>query len=123
MTARRALGILIPLVSGLVVGWLTAGGNLNPLFALALEGLAGLIGGFLLCSWWAALLVPVAAVVGVALALVFRSGTLAQAAQDSYNSGVPLALVALVVLIGLLVPTVVGALIGAALGKRAISHS
>ena len=119
MRLRQILALVLPLVGAFVfagllcTGMLAVGGNLTLGLPVGLELLAGLVGGYLLRSWWAVVAVPIAILIGVALESLVHYGSLWQRAAAEV---VPLAIVVLVVL---LVPAAVGALTGVALGRHA----
>ena len=120
---RRVLGVLVPLAAGFVFSWLL---DINALASegpftfitllLVTTGLAGIVGGFLLRSWWAVAIVPIALVVGVLFGSLIRTGTIAQGPIEEVG---PLAAVVLTMY---LVPTALGALIGTAVGRWATAH-
>ena len=122
VTLRRIIGVTAPLIVGFMIatllgrGLLPGGGNFNPLLALVVELLVGIVGGLLISSLSAALLVPAAWLVGIAVAAVVNTGTLAQGDPDEVAS------LAVFVLIVLLSPTTVGAVIGAEIGNRLRRH-
>lgn len=122
VTLRRIMGVTAPLIVGFVIatllgrGVLQVGGNFNPLLALLMEVLVGIVGGLLISSFGLALAVPAAWVVGIALAGLVRTGTLAQGDPRDVAALAP------VVLTVLLMPTTVGAVIGAGLGNRLSRH-
>jgi hypothetical protein len=122
----RLKQILVPAllaVGTFVVAWLlgtgalSISGNLNLWVPVGLEVLAGVIGGYLLRSWWAVLTVPIAILLGMALESLVQYGRLWQGAAAEV---VPLAIIALIVL---LVPTAVGTLIGVSLNRRVAAHA
>lgn len=121
--SRQVLALGLLLVGAFILAWLlgtgklTAGGSLNLWLPVTLEALAGVIGGYLLRSWWAIATVPAVILIGVALESLIQNGRLW---QGSAAEVVPLAIIVLVVL---LAPVAVGALIGVALGKRGASHT
>lgn len=120
---RQSLVLALLVVGAFVVAWLlgtgtlAAEGNLGLLLAVGLEALAGLIAGYLLRSWWAALTVPLAILFGVALESLVQYGSLWQGAAVEV---VPIAILVLPILI---VPAAIGALIGTPLGMRVVSHA
>lgn len=120
---RQVLVLGLLLVGAFLLAWLlgtgklTVGGGLNLWLPVTLEALGGLIGGYLLRSWWAVAAVPAVILIGVALEWLIQYGSLW---QGSAAEVVPLAII---VLIGLLTPAAIGALIGVALGKRRASHA
>lgn len=116
---RRALGALIPLAAGFLFTWLVdmnamanENGSLFTLLLLATLGLSGIVGGFLLRSWWAVAIAPIALIVGVLMVSLIRTGAIAQGPIEIVG---PLAVAVLAVYF---LPTAFGALIGAAIGKR-----
>jgi len=118
VTLRRIVGVAAPLIVGFVIATLLrhgpsqVGGNFNPLLALLLEVLVGIVGGLLISSFSAALAVPAAYLAGIALASLVNTGTLAQGDPSEVPS------LAVFVLIVLLSPTATGAILGAELGNR-----
>ena len=122
MTLRRIIGFAVPLIAGFVIanilgrGFLQVGGNFNPLLALLIDVVVGIVGGFLISSLWAMLVVPAAWLVGIALAGLVSTGAWVQGDPSEVAS------LAVVVLVVLLSPTVTGAVIGAGLGSRFSGH-
>lgn len=120
---RRTLGVMVPLVAGIALAWLVgvdvmgSNGVFIPLAVIGTDALAGILVGFLLRSWWAVALAPVALAFGVAAFSLIRAGTIAQGAIEEV---VPLAIIVLAVL---LLPTALGAAIGTAVGRRSATHT
>lgn len=117
MTLRWVLGVLIPLAGAFAIVWLL-GTATDPAtsgtiaLVVGLEVLLGGVGGYLLRSWWAIALVPLAVATGVALASLIRTGVLVE------GDPAEMATIVVVVLLVLLVPVAPGVVGGVALGKR-----
>lgn len=119
LALRRVLGVLVPLGVGFAFTLLVdlnAPAYISPLSApvaiLVINGLAGLVGGFLFLSWWAVALVPLALVAGEGvLGPLIRYGAIAQGPMEIVG---PLAVL---VLAAMIVPSALGAVLGTPVGK------
>ncbi len=101
---RRIIGVTAPLIGGFVIatllgrGLLQGGGNLNPLLALLVEVMVGIVGRLLISSLWAVLAVPAAFLAGIALAGLVRTGTSMQGDSSEVASSALFVLIVLVLL-------------------------
>jgi hypothetical protein len=104
----RVLAVAVPVGVSLVCSCI----DLSLLLVVWLPFLLGVVSAALLRSWWAVLVVPAALSLGTLLGVIVRAGGLPNLADPGFVEGVTL-----VLLLGV-VPMVIGAAIGAPLGKQ-----
>ena len=104
----RILGVVVPLVVSFVCSFI----DLSLLLVAWYPFLLGVVSAALFRSWWAVLVVPAALSLGTLLGISLKEGGLPNIASTGFAEGV-----ALFVAFGV-VPIVIGAAIGAPLGKQ-----
>lgn len=104
----RILGVVVPLVVSFICSFI----DLSLLLVVWFPFLLGVVSAALFRSWWAVLVVPTALSIGALLGISLREGGLPNIASTGFAEGV-----ALFVAFGI-VPMVIGAAIGAPLGKQ-----